>query len=48
MRSCTAAWLQATEEAIDTLIAAQRACEELYIKAGENGTVIRLKDKKIT
>ena len=40
--------VQATEEAIDTLIAAQRACEELYIKAGEKGVVIEMKERKAT
>lgn len=38
--------VRATEEAIDTLIEAQRACEELYIQAGEKGAVIKLKDRK--
>ena len=40
--------VRATEEAINTLIAAQQACEELYIRAGKNGNVIELKDKRIT
>lgn len=40
--------VRATEEAINTLIEAQRACEELYIQEGENSTVIQLKDRKIT
>lgn len=40
--------VRATEEAIDTLIEAQRACEELYIRAGKDGAVIQLKDRNIT
>ena len=40
--------VQATEEAINTLIEAQQACEELYIRAGKDGTVIQLKDRNIT
>ncbi len=37
--------VQAAEKAIDILIAAQRECEEQYIRAGERGTVIQLHDE---
>ena len=40
--------VRATEEAINTLIEAQRMCEELYIRAGKDSTIIQLKDRKIT
>ena len=40
--------VRAAEEAINTLIEAQRACGESYIREGKNDAVIKLKDRKIT
>ncbi len=34
--------VRATEKALDILIQAQRECEELYIRGGEQGKVIEL------
>lgn len=38
--------VQAAEKAIDILTAAQKECEEQYIRAGEWGTVIQLHDDR--
>ena len=47
MRNCTAAWYGLRRKR-SILIEAQRMCEELYIRAGKDSTIIQLKDRKIT